>query len=151
MADALHSMYTLGCGCPQCTHAAERRVGAELCARACDAAGSLRADLEKLYTECVLVAGELRYTLLWRLSQIERAQLCLQRLASRAEEPGQGEEPERLESQINELIKRGNELAEEARLLIDAWRQSESHHPARRVPRTSGRFSRRSYVALARY
>ena len=109
----------------------------------------MRVDLEKLYTECVLVAGELRYTLLWRLSQFERAHLCLKRLATRAQ--GSSDELERLESQINELSKRGTELAAEARLLLDAWRQSDSHHPARSMPRTSGRFSRRSYVALARY
>jgi hypothetical protein len=130
------------CHCPQCSLDAER----ELCELAHNVALSFRADLEKLYSECTLVSGELRYTLLWRLSQIERAQLTLSRCAERSTESG--DDLHQLRVQIADLKKHGSELLEESRLLLDAWRQSASSHPTRSIPRTSGRFSRRTFARL---
>lgn len=134
---------TKRCRCAQCERDVEADNAATLSALARGVAGQIHADLANLYAESLLVAGELRYHLLWRLSELERIQLAVSRCIDQVTE-GSSEDLGRIEAHIAELSKRGAEFTAEARLLVEAWRQSAPSHATRRIPSASGCFSRRS-------
>ena len=80
-----------------------------------------RAELEKLYNDSYSITGELRYHLLWRLSQLERKCFLLDRAVS--ETPADLEEMERARKHVAELTLQAVQLRQEARLLLNATRR----------------------------
>jgi hypothetical protein len=97
---------------------------------ALDEAEINRLELEKMYSESYTLTGELRYHLLWRLSQLERKCHTLDRCV--AEAPANAEELERIRKQVSETSLHAVQLRQEARLLINANRRTEPSASARR-------------------
>jgi hypothetical protein len=98
-----------------------------------------RAELERLYAESYWMTGELRYHLLWRLSQLERKCSSLERMAH--EVPQDVEELNCSRKHVAELALQAVQLRQEARLLINATRRAD--HPPRHRPGSSGTSGRR--------
>jgi hypothetical protein len=106
------------CGCRQCELRAHAEENAELRALALNEAEHISRALENLYTDSVPVCGELRYHLLWRLSQLEHIGSVLHRyFVDQVPE----DEFSQLRTRIKEMSQRASELEQEVRLLLDAW------------------------------
>jgi hypothetical protein len=102
-------------------------------------AGVNRAELEKLYAESDWMTGELRYHLLWRLSQLERKCLALERIAH--EFPQDLEELNCSRKHVSEVALQAVQLRQEARLLLNATRRADNAQ--RKRPGGSGTSGRR--------
>jgi hypothetical protein len=84
-----------------------------------------RRELSKLYAETGEVIGELRYTLLWRLSEISRICSALERTA----EPNHLDDPEewdRMRERTAQLALEAVQLRQEVRLLLNTYNKETS-------------------------
>jgi hypothetical protein len=102
-------------------------------------AGVNRTELEKLYADSYWMTGEPRYHLLWRLSQLERKCLALERIAHEVSQDV--EELECSRTHVSELTLQAVQLRQEARLLLNAARRADNAQ--RKRPGGSGSSGRR--------
>ena len=99
-----------------------------------------RSELEKLYADSSEVVGEFRYHLLWRLSQLERMCLCLERCCIWLNDSE--EDIRSTRELVSKLALQAVQLRQEARLLLNAYEKpARSEYPD--TTRRSGRATRR--------
>ncbi len=77
------------------------------------------AEVAKLYAVCDELMGDMRYHLLWRISELERICAMLDRYATSPEQCLSGA-PSEIREIIAEKVLNAVELRQEARLLINA-------------------------------
>jgi hypothetical protein len=112
---------------------------ARLCRMALDEARVNRNELERLYAAGVSIVGELRYDFLWRMSQLERVCVALERCAMRS--CTEREEIEHTHEAISALALEGVEIRQDVRAILAAYRQEH---------RALERNERGNRIALAR-
>ena len=109
-----------------------------------------RTETERLFDEAEDVGGDVRYHLLWRVSQLQRACADLERYAAEALDAG-ADELIRLRAQIARTILRATALREEAELLLAASRHEglppRFRTTSRRLPDPAGERRRLPKVA----
>jgi hypothetical protein len=93
------------------------------CRLASDEAELNRRELSKLYSEAGEVIGEVRYTLLWRLSEISRICTALERVAE-PDDLNDPEEVDRLRERTAQLALEAVQLRQEARLLLNSYQKA---------------------------
>lgn len=101
---------------------------------ALEAACINRDELEKLYADSSDVVGELRYQLLWHLSQTERACRDLERCAKQGF-LGEDDDKECLRERVKELTACAEKLRAESQSILNQYKEEVRNRS--RAPRTA--------------